>query len=343
MPTPPKPPDRIHGGHGTRPTSGTAPDESEYSIPTFAHCATAPGGLASTIVIQLNNLTKRFGDKTAVDRLSLELEPGVVTGFLGPNGAGKSTTMRMILGLDTPTSGSALIDGRRYAELDQPLRTVGALLDAKATHPARSGRNHLRAMALSQHLPLSRVEEVLEQTGMTEAAHQRTGTYSLGMSQRLGIAGALLGDPQVLMLDEPVNGLDPDGVRWIRTLLRSLAAEGRTVFVSSHLMSEMEQTADRLVVIGKGRLITDTSMSNLLTGTGAKVRGPQLQPLAEAVTTASWSGPGELTIPGMTPEEVGRKAHELGLVLSGLVAIEPSLEDAYLELTADSVEYGAQR
>ena len=218
------------------------------------------------IVIQLRDLTKRFGDKTAVDRLTLELEPGAVTGFLGPNGAGKSTTMRLILGLDAPTSGAALIGGRRYAELDQPLRTVGALLDAKATHPARTGRNHLRAMATSQRIPLARVEEVLALTGMTEAARRRTGTYSLGMSQRLGIAGALLGDPEVLMLDEPVNGLDPDGVRWIRTLLRSLAAEGRTVFVSSHLMSEMELTADRLVVIGRGRLIADRPMSGMLAG-----------------------------------------------------------------------------
>jgi ABC-2 type transport system ATP-binding protein len=294
-------------------------------------------------VIQLRDLTKRFGGKTAVDGLTLDLEPGAVTGFLGPNGAGKSTTMRLILGLDAPTSGSASIGGRRYANLDQPLRTVGAVLDAKATHPARSGRNHLRAMAISQRIPLNRVEEVLEQTGMSEAARQRTGTYSLGMSQRLGIAGALLGEPEVLLLDEPVNGLDPDGVRWIRTLLRSLAAEGRTVFVSSHLMSEMELTADRLVVVGKGRLIADRPMSGMLAGTGTRVRGPALQPLADVVPGSRWTGPNELIVPGATPEEIGRRAHGLGLLLTGLVAVEPSLEQAYLELTAGSVEYGARR
>jgi ABC-2 type transport system ATP-binding protein len=293
-------------------------------------------------MISLTNLTKRYGDKTAVDGLTLQLHPGTVTGFLGPNGAGKSTTMRMILGLDAPTSGTALIDGRPYAELEQPLRTVGALLDATAVHPARTGRDHLRAMARSQRIPASRVEDVLAQTGMTEAARRRAGTYSLGMFQRLGIAGALLGDPQVLLLDEPVNGLDPDGVRWIRTLLRSLAAQGRTVFISSHLMSEVEQTADRLVVLGRGRLITDQPMADLLAGTGTRVRGPRLHALADALEDARWSAPDELTITGATPEQVGALAYELGLMVHRLSPVEPSLEESYMNLTANSLEYGAE-
>ena len=293
-------------------------------------------------MISLTNLTKRYGNKTAVDGLTLQLHPATVTGFLGPNGAGKSTTMRMILGLDAPTSGTALIDGRPYAELEQPLRTVGALLDATAVHPARTGREHLRAMARSQRIPASRVEDVLAQTGMTEAARRRAGTYSLGMFQRLGIAGALLGDPQVLLLDEPVNGLDPDGVRWIRTLLRSLAAQGRTVFISSHLMSEVEQTADRLVVLGRGRLITDQPMADLLAGTGTRVRGPRLHALADALKDAHWSAPDELTITGATPEQVGALAYELGLMVHGLSPVEPSLEESYMNLTADSLEYGAE-
>jgi ABC-2 type transport system ATP-binding protein len=294
-------------------------------------------------MISLDGLTKRYGDTTAVDGLTLELTPGTVTGFLGPNGAGKSTTMRMILGLDAPTSGTALIGGRRYAELDRPLRTIGALLDAKAVHPARSGRDHLRAMALSQGIPVSRVDDVLALTGMTAAARRRAGTYSLGMGQRLGIAGALLGDPQVLMLDEPVNGLDPDGVRWIRTLLRSLAAEGRTVFVSSHLMSEMERMADRLVVLGKGRLIADEPMERLLAGAGVRVRGPALQPLADVLPDARWSGPDELTVNGSTPEQIGRRAHELGLMLFELRPVESWLEESYMQLTAGSTEFEAQR
>ncbi|MFI7705949.1 ATP-binding cassette domain-containing protein [Nonomuraea sp. NPDC049480] len=293
-------------------------------------------------MITLHHLTKRYGDKIAVEDLTLELSPGTVTGFLGPNGAGKSTTMRVILGLDAPSSGTALIGGRRYADLDRPLRTVGALLDAKAVHPARSGRDHLRAMALSQGIPFSRVEEVLTLTGMTEAARRRTGTYSLGMSQRLGIAGALLGDPQVLMLDEPVNGLDPDGVRWIRTLLRSLAAEGRTIFVSSHLMSEMELTADRLIVIGKGRLIADEPMERMVAAAGVLVRGPALQPLADVAPAARWTGPEELTIGDQTPEQIGRLAHELGLMLYELRRVESSLEETYMRLTANSIEFGGE-
>ena len=295
----------------------------------------------SGTVIRLTNLTKQYGHRTAVDGLTFELQPGAVAGFLGPNGAGKSTTMRLILGLDAPTAGTALIGGRRYPELKQPARTIGALLDAKAVHPARRGRDHLRAMALSQHIPLSRVEEVLALTGMSEAARLRAGTYSLGMSQRLGIAGALLGDPQVLMLDEPVNGLDPDGVQWIRTLLRSLAGEGRTIFVSSHLMSEMEQTADRLIVIGRGRVIADEPIENLLASTGTRVRGPQLQALADRLDAAQWTGPDELRVPGLTPAQVGALAHQLGLMLYELGPVEPSLEESYMSLTTASVEYGA--
>jgi ABC-2 type transport system ATP-binding protein len=293
-------------------------------------------------MIRLQGLTKRYGSTTAVDDLTLELTPGTVTGFLGPNGAGKSTTMRVILGLDSATSGTALIGGRRYADLEEPVRTVGALLDAKAVHPARSGRNHLRAMALSQGIASSRVEEVLALTGMTKAARRRAGTYSLGMSQRLGIAGALLGDPEVLMLDEPVNGLDPDGVRWIRTLLRSLAEEGRTVFVSSHLMSEMERTADRLVVLGKGRLIADEPMERLVAGAGVRIRGPELRPLADALPGARWTGRDELTVVGPSPEEVGERAYELGVMLHELRRVESALEESYMRLTADSTEFGAK-
>lgn len=294
-------------------------------------------------MIRLTELTKRYGPTTAVDGLSLELRPGHVTGFLGPNGAGKSTTMRVILGLDAPTSGTALIGGVPYARLSHPLRTIGALLDAKAVHPGRTGRDHLRVLARSQRLPAARVAEVLESVGMTSAADRRAGTYSLGMGQRLGIAAALLGDPQILMLDEPVNGLDPDGVRWIRTLLRSLAAEGRTVFVSSHLMSEMELTADRVVVMGRGRLIADTSMADLLAsaGAGSRVRGPALRPLAGAFEGARFDDDGSLLVPGAPPRQVGARAFALGLELHGLEAIGSSLEDTYLRLTGDEVQFPA--
>ncbi|MCY1140577.1 ATP-binding cassette domain-containing protein [Actinoplanes sp. Pm04-4] len=214
-------------------------------------------------MMELRELTKRYGDRVAVDGLSVRVQPGVVTGFLGPNGSGKSTTMRMILGLDAPDHGAALIDGVPYRELEWPLRTVGALLDAGAFHPGRSGRAHLTALAASNDIPGTRVEQVLRTVGLTEAASRRAGTYSLGMRQRLGVAVALLGDPGVLLLDEPVNGLDPEGIRWIRDLLRGLAAEGRTVFVSSHLIAEMALTAHRLVVIGRGRLLAETTVAEL--------------------------------------------------------------------------------
>ncbi|MEO3826309.1 ABC transporter ATP-binding protein [Actinomadura sp. B10D3] len=304
-------------------------------------------------MITLTGLTKRYGGTTAVDDLSLTIEPGLVTGFLGPNGAGKSTTMRMILGLDRPTAGTALVSGRRYGEFRHPLCQVGALLDAKALHPGRGGRRSLLAMARSNGIARRRVDEVLDTVGLTDAAGKRAGAYSLGMSQRLGIAGALLGDPPVLMFDEPVNGLDPDGVRWVRELMRSLAAEGRTVFVSSHLMSEMEQTADRLVVIGKGRLIADAPIAEIIARSSrrrVKVRGPHQQGLrqlaahlADRGVTAEVVSPGELLLSGTAVEPVGELAHRLGVALHELSSQEATLEQAYMELTADSVEYAASQ
>ena len=220
-------------------------------------------------MIEIRNLTKTYGDKMAVDDLSVTIRPGVVTGFLGPNGAGKSTTMRIILGLDHPTGGEALVNGRPYAQHQAPLREVGALLEAKAFHPGRSARSHLAALAASNAIPRDRVDEVLDMVGLASAAGRRAGKFSLGMGQRLGVAAALLGDPAVLLLDEPVNGLDPEGVRWIRNLLKSLAAQGRTVFVSSHLISEMALTAERLVVIGRGRLLADTTVAELSAGSAS--------------------------------------------------------------------------
>ncbi|MFC5814816.1 ABC transporter ATP-binding protein [Nonomuraea harbinensis] len=298
-------------------------------------------------MITLDRLTKRYGERTAVDGLTLQVKPGAVTGFLGPNGAGKSTTMRMILGLDRPSSGTALVGGTPYHRLDRPLRTVGALLDARAAHPGRSGRAHLLALARANGIPAARVTRVLERVGLATVAGKRAGTYSLGMSQRLGIAAALLGDPEVLMFDEPVNGLDPDGVRWVRELMRSLAAEGRTVFVSSHLMSEMQLTADHLVVIGKGRLLADAPLSRLLAATEVVVRSPHAGDLADRLTAAGLTavrrGENELVVTGATVERVGDLAHEAGVRLHGLSPREPSLEQAFQELTAGSVEYGVTR
>jgi ABC-2 type transport system ATP-binding protein len=297
-------------------------------------------------LITLENLTKRYGDTVAVDGLDLTVRPGRVTGFLGPNGAGKSTTMRMILGLDRPTTGRALVAGRPYPSFRWPLRSLGALLDAKAVHPGRSGRNHLLAMARSNAIAPARVDEVLDTVGLTEVAGRRAGTYSLGMGQRLGIAGALLGDPPVLMFDEPVNGLDPDGVRWIRGLMRGLAAEGRTVFVSSHLMSEMQQTADHLVIVGRGRLITDAAIADVVTHGPVTVRCPDPAQLAtlrdrlagSPVTPAGFDG---LTVEGISAAEIGDLAFTLGIRLHELSTGTASLEDAYHRLTADSVEFGA--
>jgi ABC-2 type transport system ATP-binding protein len=292
-------------------------------------------------VIQLSGLTKSFGRTTAVDRLTCTIEPGVVTGFLGPNGAGKSTTMRMIVGLDRPSAGSAIVAGRRYHEHKHPLRTVGALLDARQVHPNRTARSHLRWLASSNRIPVDRVDEVLAEVGLTDAAGKQAGSFSLGMLQRLGIAAALLGDPPVLLFDEPVNGLDPEGIRWIRTLMRRLAAEGRTVFVSSHLLAEMANTADHLVVIGRGRLITATTMAEFLSQSGTvRVRSPELDRLATLVPDARRDG-SALLIDGATTEQIGDLAAANSIVLHELSAQGASLEEAYMNLTDGAVQYRA--
>ncbi|MEH0938930.1 ATP-binding cassette domain-containing protein [Micromonospora psammae] len=303
-------------------------------------------------MITLRGLTKRFGAVTAVDDLTVDIAPGRVTGFLGPNGAGKSTTMRMVLGLDRPTAGRALVGGRAYRELRHPLREVGALLDARAIHPARAGRAHLLAMARSNGIPARRVDEVLAVAGLDDRAAAKPGrTLSLGMAQRLGIAAALLGDPPVLMFDEPVNGLDPDGVRWIRQLTAGLAAEGRTVLLSSHLMSEMEQTAAHLVVIGKGRLIADAPVAEVLAtaATAAvRVRGPRpeaLSALAGRLTAEGYAvtveGARDLAVTGATAARIGDLAYELGVPLHELTPVAVTLEQAFMRLTGDAVEYAA--
>jgi ABC-2 type transport system ATP-binding protein len=308
-------------------------------------------------MIEVHDLTKRYGEKVAVDHLSFTVEPGRVTGFLGPNGAGKSTTMRLILGLDHPTSGTATINGRPYRDLPQPLHTVGALLEAKSVHPGRSARNHLLFLAQTQGLPSSRVDEVLGLVGLREVANKRTGGFSLGMGQRLGIAAALLGNPEVLLLDEPVNGLDPEGVLWIRNLMKQLAAEGRTILVSSHLMNEMAVTADHLIVIGRGRLITESTTEEVIarsTDKSVRVRTPDAERLAGLITAAGGKAtpgaatPGEnatgngaplLTVTGMDAARVGEIAASASIVLHELTPVA-SLEDAYMELTAGSLEFG---
>ncbi len=297
-------------------------------------------------VISVNSLTKQFGNVRAVSNLNFEVVPGVVTGFLGPNGSGKSTTMRMIMGLDTPTSGTALVNGKPYRELDWPLRRVGALLDAKSFHPARTAYNQLRCLAYTNDIPLARVDEVLGIVGLTDVAAKRAGKFSLGMGQRLGIAGALLGDPGVLLFDEPVNGLDPEGIRWVRNLLRGLAAEGRTVFVSSHLISEMALTADRLVVIGRGAVIAETSVRDftaLTGGTVVRVVTPDVEPFAAAVRGAGGQldlHPGDsLEVRGMTSAAIGELIARHRLVVHELTPVRASLEDAFMELTHDAVEY----
>ncbi|TDZ98837.1 ABC transporter ATP-binding protein [Mycobacteroides salmoniphilum] len=301
-------------------------------------------------MIELRSLTKVYGQTPAVDDLSVTVEPGVVTGFLGPNGAGKSTTLRMIVGLARPTSGTATIGGKQYHEIDHPLREVGALLDPKQFHPNRSARNHLRWIAAANDIASQRVDEVLEMVGLTEVANRHAGTFSLGMSQRLGIAVALLGDPQVLLFDEPVNGLDPEGIHWIRTLMQSLAAQGRTVLVSSHLLSEMANTADQLVVIGRGRLIAATSMHEFVSRAGAdvvRVRSPQIDTLRSAAEESGFSVKvselsGEesvLEISGVLIEQVGELAARRGVTLYELSPQRVSLEDAYLSLTDDAVQY----
>ncbi|MEU3218818.1 ATP-binding cassette domain-containing protein [Streptomyces sp. NPDC006971] len=299
-------------------------------------------------MIELDGLTKRFGNKVAVDRLSFRVRPGLVTGFLGPNGAGKSTTMRMMLGLDNPTSGSVRIDGRHYRDLDEPLKHVGALLDAKSMHGGRSAYNNLLCLAQSNRIPASRVAEVLETVGLTAVAKKKSKGFSLGMGQRLGIASALLGDPRVLLFDEPVNGLDPEGIHWIRNLMKALAAEGRTIFVSSHLMSEMALTADHLIVIGQGRLLADTSMADFIQRNSrsfVRLRSPDRERLRDVLhaegLVAVEAGSGMLEIDGTTTEVLGELAARHRIVLHELSAQRASLEEAFMRMTADSVEYHA--
>jgi ABC-2 type transport system ATP-binding protein len=310
-------------------------------------------------MIEARGLSKRYGDKVAVDNLSFTVRSGRVTGFLGPNGAGKTTTMRMILGLDRPTAGSVTVGGKPFAESYSAMREVGALLDAKAVHGGRSAYKHLLCLAETNAIPRRRVDEVIGIVGLEDVAGKRSKGFSLGMSQRLGIAAALLGDPDVLMFDEPVNGLDPEGIRWIRLLMRSLAAEGRTVFVSSHLMSEMENTADHLIVIGRGKLIADCPVAEFTTDGAALatiVKTPDDQRLAAAVTAAGGTleqdaneqdANKELTVRGLSAEQVGELARDHGILLHYLAPARVSLEEAFMELTADSVEYqaktGAQR
>jgi ABC-2 type transport system ATP-binding protein len=310
-------------------------------------------------LIEVRGLTKRFGSKTAVDDLTFSVEPGRVTGFLGPNGAGKSTTMRLILGLDRPHSGTATIGGRRYRDLPDPLRTVGALLESKSVHPGRNARNHLLFLAQTQGLPASRVDEMLELVGLTDVAGKRARGFSLGMSQRLGIAAALLGDPGVLLLDEPVNGLDPEGVLWIRNLMRHLANQGRTILVSSHLMNEMAVTADHLIVIGRGKLIANASTADVITRgttTSVRVRTPDAARLTELITAAGGTvapappQPGTLTavdgaglfeVTNMDAARIGELAASASVVLHELTPVA-SLEEAFMELTSGTLEFGVR-
>jgi ABC-2 type transport system ATP-binding protein len=298
-------------------------------------------------MIEARGLTKRFGDKLAVDQLSFTVEPGRITGFLGPNGAGKTTTMRLILGLDHPTGGSVTVNGKEFPRSASPMREVGALLDAKAMHGGRSAHHHLLCLAQTNGLPRRRVGEVLELVGLTEVAGKRSKGFSLGMGQRLGIAAALLGDPAILMFDEPVNGLDPEGIMWIRTLMKQLAGEGRTVFVSSHLMSEMENTADHLIVIGRGRLIADCGVAEFIERNSVRavrVRTPQPDALVAAIRRAGGqvAAAGEaIVIHGLAAAKVGDLAYENGVRLHELAVAQASLEEAYMEQTAASVEFRA--
>jgi ABC-2 type transport system ATP-binding protein len=298
-------------------------------------------------MIEARGLTKRFGDKLAVDQLSFTIEPGRITGFLGPNGAGKTTTMRLILGLDHPNGGSVSVNGREFSRSASPMREVGALLDAKAMHGGRSAYNHLLCLAQTNSLPRRRVGEVLDLVGLTEVAGKRSKGFSLGMGQRLGIAAALLGDPAILMFDEPVNGLDPEGILWIRSLMKQLAGEGRTVFVSSHLMSEMENTADHLIVIGRGRLIADCSVAEFIERNSVqavRVRTPQPDALVAAIRRVGGrvAAAGEaIVIHGLAADKVGDLAYENGIRLHELAVAQASLEEAYMEQTAASVEFRA--
>jgi ABC-2 type transport system ATP-binding protein len=304
------------------------------------------GDAPEETMIEVRGLTKRYGEKLAVDALSFDVRPGIVTGFLGPNGAGKSTTMRMIIGLDAPSAGSVTVNGRNYSQHPAPLHEVGALLEARSVHPSRTAAGHLLALASTCGIGRRRVAEVLDLVGLAEVADKRVGSFSLGMGQRLGIAAALLGDPDTVMLDEPVNGLDPEGVLWVRTLLRGLAEQGRTVFVSSHLMSEMALTAERLVVVGRGRLIRDESTEQFIesASTGrVHVRSPQAAQLRELLLAdgvqVATSAEGELDVQGLSSDVIGARAAAGGLVLQELTPVQASLEQAFMKLTADSVEY----
>jgi ABC-2 type transport system ATP-binding protein len=299
-------------------------------------------------MIEARNLTKRYGATLAVDDLSFDVKPGMVTGFLGPNGAGKTTTMRMILGLDHPNTGQVTVGGRRYRDLPAPLHEVGALLDAKAVHGGRTAHNHLLCLAQSNGIPEKRVDEVLAIVGLETVARRRAGGFSLGMGQRLGIAAALLGDPEVLMFDEPVNGLDPEGIVWVRTLMRGLAAEGRTVFVSSHLMSEMALTADHLVVIGRGRLIRDEGVNEFVASSSrqsVRVRSPQDTDLAAHLRAAGATvrplTDGLIEVTGLDAAAIGELAAANRVVLHELTPQKASLEEAFMELTSDTVEFHA--
>ena len=298
-------------------------------------------------MIEARGLTKRYGDKVAVDDLSFVVKPGLVTGFLGPNGAGKSTTMRLILGLDRPNAGVALVNGHPYSSARTPMREVGALLDAKDVHGGRTARAHLRALCQANGIPMSRVVEVLDLTGLRDVAGKRIRGFSLGMSQRLGIAAAMLGDPQVLMFDEPVNGLDPEGIIWIRQFMQALAGRGRTVFVSSHLMSEMALTAQHLIVIGRGRLLADMSTADFIAKNSearTRVRAPQAEELAAALGARGGRVnrvDGYLEVEGMTTDQVGDVAAAHGLTVHELFTQRSSLEEAFMEMTRDSVEYHA--
>ena len=299
-------------------------------------------------MIEARVLTKDYGDKRAVDELSFSVRPGIVTGFLGPNGSGKSTTMRLILGLDAPTSGDVTVNGKRYRDLAAPLHEVGALLEARSVHTGRSAYNHLLALARTHGIPRRRVDELIDLVGLHEVARKRAGKFSLGMGQRLGIASALLGDPSTVMLDEPANGLDPEGIHWMRNLLKSLAAEGRTVFVSSHLMAEMALTADHLIVIGRGRKIADTSTAAFLgqaSGNVVRVSSPQASALEATIAgpnvTVTMIEPGLLEVRGLTTAQIGDAAAARSLTLHELTLKQASLEEAFMDLTREDVEFKA--
>ncbi|MEA2210502.1 MAG: type transport system ATP-binding protein [Solirubrobacteraceae bacterium] len=299
-------------------------------------------------MIDANHLTKRYGEKTAVDDLTFSVKPGIVTGFLGPNGSGKSTTMRLILGLDAPSGGEVTVGGKAYREFAAPLHEVGVLLEARSVHTGRSAYHHLLALAQTHGIPRSRVQELISLVGLDEVSRKRAGQFSLGMGQRLGIAAALLGDPEVLILDEPINGLDPEGIRWIRDLLRRLAAEGRTVLLSSHLMSEMSLTADHLIIIGRGRLIRDVGLQEFVDEWSTnivRVRAPEASRLREVILgpdiRVSSEEPGALVVEGLSAEQIGNAAAENGLALYELTPEKTSLEAAFMELTHESAEYRA--